>query len=575
MNGPSAAASYWTHRRTPAHEEFRAARDVLLLHRDDHDAACAAFRWPRPGHFNWALEWFDVIGRGNGATALSVVGADGTPAESTFDQLSRESDRTANWLRSLGIGRGRRVLLLLDVRTQLWEILLACLKTGAVVIPAYTSLSAPEIRERVERGRIQHVISEERTAAAVPAVPGARIVVEGSADGWLPYADRESMPDSFLPDGPTPADDIAFCYFTSGTTSAPKLVAHTHTSYPVGHLSSMYWNGLRPGDRHLNVSAPGWAKHAWSGFFAPWNAQATIVALAPGAFDAAEFGASADRLEVTSVCAPPSVWRLLMPHLARRGPGRLREATSAGEPLTEAEAQAVATHWGVRLRDGYGQSEATALAGTTPALRGAGRRLGKALPGYALTLMGQDGPTENGPGELCVDAAAAPAGLMAGYIDDSGALRPAVDAGLYRTGDIAVRDAEGFLSVLGREDDVFKSYDHRISPYETEAVLRGHPAVREAAVVPQPDPVGGAVPVAYLELESVPPGAGPQDVAAELARFCAERLAPHACPRAFSVVEALPRTTSGKVRRAPLAQQARELPLPCGADRLGEASLTG
>ncbi|WP_405761305.1 AMP-binding protein [Streptomyces sp. NBC_01420] len=571
MTGP--ADPYWTHRRTPAHQEFRAARDTLLAHRDDHDAAYTAFRWPRPRHFNWALEWFDVIARGNDATALSVVRADGTASDRTFDALSRESDRTANWLRELGVRRGERVLLLLDARPELWEILLACLKTGAVVIPAYTSLSGPEIRERVERGRIRHVISEEHTAVAVPAVPGARVLVEGTAAGWLPLAERERMPDHFRPDGPTRADDIAFCYFTSGTTSAPKLVAHTHTSYPIGHLSSMYWNGLRPGDRHLNISAPGWAKHAWSGFFAPWNAEATIVALAPGAFDAAEFGVTADRLRVTSVCAPPSVWRLLMPHLARRRPGLLREATSAGEPLTAAEAAVVGAHWGVRLRDGYGQSEATAMVGTTPGLRGPDDRLGKALPGYVLTLMGEDGPTEHGPGELCVDLTAGPAGLMAGYLDDTGELRPAGGAGLYRTGDIAVRDGKGFVRILGREDDVFKSYDHRLSPYEIEAVLRRHPAVREAAVVPQPDPVGGAVPVAYLE--TLPGATAEAELGRELAEFCAGRLAPHSRPRAFSVVEALPRTTSGKVRRAVLAERARELPLAHGADPFGEASLVG
>lgn len=569
----SPPAPYWTHRRTAAHEEFRAVRDVLLLHRDDHDAACAAFSRPRTRHFNWALEWFDVIARGNDGTALTIVRDDGTVRDSSFDELSRESDRTANWLHSLGVRRGERVLLLLDSRTQLWEILLACLKIGAVVVPVYTSLSTPEIRERVERGRIQHVISEERTAGSVPAVPGARVLVEGTAAGWLPYAQRERMPDSFLPDGPTRADDVAFCYFTSGTTSAPKLVAHTHTSYPVGHLSSMYWNGLRPGDRHLNISAPGWAKHAWSGFFAPWNAQATIVALAPGAFDAEEFGVSADRLEVTSICAPPSVWRLLLPHLARQRPGLLREATSAGEPLTAAEAAAVGAHWGVRLRDGYGQSEATAMVGTTPALDSPEGRLGKALPGYVLTLMDEDGPTENGPGELCVDLAARPAGLMAGYIDDTGTLREGVETGLYRTGDIAVRDSAGFVRILGRRDDVFKSYDHRLSPYEIEAVLRRHPGVRDAAVVPRADPVGGAVPVAYLE--TVPCGVDGEDLTRDLARFCAERLAPHACPRAFSVVEALPRTTSGKVRRAVLAERAHALPVPCGADRSGEASLVG
>ncbi|GAA5004668.1 hypothetical protein GCM10025734_43150 [Kitasatospora paranensis] len=280
-------AGYWTHRRTAAHQEYRAARDLLLGLRDDPAAARARFGWPRPRHFNWALEWFDVVAADCPRPALRLLGepaADGTvpvAEDLSYAELSARSDTLAVALAGLGVARGDRVLLLLGARSELWESLLGCLKLGAVVVPTYQDVTAEEAADRIGRGRIRHVLATAGAAALVAdlPVPGRRIALgEDRPAGWDAYPDTRSVHHPYLPDGPTPAGDPAFCYFTSGTTSLPKLVEHTHASYPVGHLSSLYWNGLRPGDVHLNLSAPGWAKHSWSSFFVPFAAEATVLA---------------------------------------------------------------------------------------------------------------------------------------------------------------------------------------------------------------------------------------------------------------------------------------------------------
>ncbi|MGW4381398.1 AMP-binding protein [Kitasatospora sp. NPDC004531] len=545
--------SHWQHRHTPAHTTFRTARDLLLTHRTDHDTAYASFRWPRPTHFNWALEWFDVIAADNPDPALVLLDAAGGGSTVSFAELSAASDALAAHLRDHGVARGDRVLLVLDQRRELWETLLACLKLGAVVIPTYTSLTPAEAADRLARAAVAHVVCEPRLTGLFP--PGGTLRTRHTParePGWLDLREARRRPAAFEPDGPTPADDVAFCYFTSGTTSAPKLVAHTHTSYPVGHLSGLYWQGLLPGDRHLNVSAPGWAKHSWSSLFVPWNAEAAIVALPPGPTRADTLPALLARHAVTTFCAPPSTWRALHPYLATARPA-LREALSAGEPLDRAVSDAVQLEWGVRVRDGYGQTETTGLIGTTPGLPSRPGRLGKPLPGYRITLVDPATGVAGDRGELCVELDDAPAGLMRGYLAADGSLRaPGPDR--WATGDVGERDPDGYLRIEGRSDDVFKSFDRRISPYELETVLRTHPAVTDAAVVPLPHPVGGAVPHAVVEARSDRP-----DLATDLLAHVAARVAPELRVHSIEVREQLPRTASGKVRRAALAAELKEL----------------
>ena len=607
MNGEARTTEgYWRYRRTEAHQRFRKARDLLLELRTEPDSAAALFRWPRSESFNWALEWFDVIAADNAGTALELLpGIGQRPVRMTFQQLSARSDSVACWLRDHGVHRGDRVLVVLDARPELWETLLACLKLGAAVIPCHVGLTARELSDRVSRSGARHVVCLDELAEQADVdgvqslrddafqVEGLRVAVGGVSGqavvprpGWHTFPGPEHANRPFEPTGPTPSDAVAFCYFTSGTTSAPKLVAHSHQSYPVGHLSSMYWNGLLPGDRHLNVSSPGWAKHSWSSLFVPWNAEATIVVPATGPASPELLPALLERHRVTSFCAPPSTWKAVLPFLHTAHP-LLREATSAGEILDPAVADRVEQEWGVRPRDGYGQTETTALIGTTPGQRAPRGWLGRVLPGYRLVLRepGETGPTgrtaeaqatgqppgpqgspgageyEVGPGlgvrtgEICIDLTERPVGAMLGYLERASehpshpGYRP---EGSWRqaTGDLAECDHDGWVRLLGRRDDMFKSFDQRISPLELEAVLATHPRVLETAVIPLPDPVGGHVPHAVV----VPrPGTMPSPtLARELLDHAAGGLAETLRPRSVTFIESLPRTLTGKINRAAL-----------------------
>jgi len=254
---------------------FRAARDLLLAHREDYDAARRSFAWPSLDEFNWALDWFDVIAAEHpDRPALRILSDDGSDVSLSYGSLSARSSQVAGWLRGLGVRRGDRVLLMLGNVAPLWEVILATMKLAAVIIPASTLLQPADLADRVSRGRVRHVITDVAGAPKFGSVPGdwTRIVVGGDAEGWHSYSSAFAFPGSFTPEGVTRADDPLLLYFTSGTTALPKLVAHTQVSYPVGHLSTMYWVGIQPGDVHLNLSSPGWAKHAWSNVYAPWNA---------------------------------------------------------------------------------------------------------------------------------------------------------------------------------------------------------------------------------------------------------------------------------------------------------------
>ena len=265
--------------------EFLAARDLLLRLRTDYDAAVREFRWPKLDRFNWALDHFDHLP--GDRTALWLVGE--AEERLSFGELQARSNQVANHLRALGVTRGDRVLLLLPNIRPLWEAMLALMKLGAVIIPATTLLTETDLEDRFERGRIRHAIVPASLTPRFAKLAGdyTRIAV-GGAPGWHRFEDAYDRPRAFAPEGVTKADDPLLLYFTSGTTARPKMVLHSHQSYPVGHLSTIYMLGLQPGDVHLNISSPGWAKHAYSSFFAPWSVGATIVAMTQPRFDAVE-----------------------------------------------------------------------------------------------------------------------------------------------------------------------------------------------------------------------------------------------------------------------------------------------
>ena len=537
-------------------EAFLKARDFLVQHRDDYATACREFHWPQLEHFNWALDYFDAYARGNQHTALWIVEENGTETRTSFETLSQQSSRMANTLRSLGVRRGDGVLLMLDNVLPLWEVMLACIKLGAVLVPSTLLLSQADLHDRIDRGGIKHLVVDTTQVGKFADLPAGltRICVGGAADGWHRIEELYAGSPTYTPDAPTLATDPMLLYFTSGTTAKPKLVLHSHQSYPVGHLSTMFWVGLREGDVHYNISSPGWAKHAWSSFFAPWNAGACIFV-----YRATRFSASATLKVivdkgVTTLCAPPTVWRLFIQEDLKFYAVQLRELVGAGEPLNPEVISQVEKAWGLTIRDGYGQTETTAQVGNAPGQKVKAGSMGRPLPGYQVVLLDVDG-READEGEISLKLAPRPLGLMDGYKDDPSKMEKALKEGYYRTGDVATRDEEGYLFFVGRADDVFKSSDYRISPFELESFLIEHEAVAEAAVVPSPDPVRLTVPKAYIILRA---GFLPDRATAlSLFSFIRERLSPYKRIRILEFGD-LPKTISGKIRRVELRKRAAE-----------------
>ena len=535
---------------------YRAARDLLLQHREDYDAARSQFSWPELDEFNWALDWFDVIAAEHPDTGALRVVTSGSDTRLSYAEIAARSNQVANWLRGLGVSRGDRVLLMLGNIAPLWEVILAAMKLGAVIIPASTLLGPEDLADRIARGDVRHVITESALTPRFHGLPGnwTRIAVGGSApEGWQSYAGSFQMKDEFAADGPTRATDPLLLYFTSGTTSQPKLVEHTHASYPAGHLSTMYWIGLQPGDVHLNISSPGWAKHAWSNVFAPWIAGATALILGHERFSAAALLAAIPACGVTSLCAPPTVWRMLVQaDLASADVRSLRECVGAGEPLNPEVIEQVRRAWDITVRDGYGQTETTAQIGNPPGQPVRIGSMGRELPGYEITLVDPLTGEPADEGEICLDLARRPLGLMTGYRGDPERAADAMRGGYYHTGDVAARDADGYITYIGRTDDLFKASDYRISPFELESVLIEHEAVAEAAVVPSPDPLRLAVPKAYVVLAA---GFDPSaDTALAILGYARKRLAPYKRIRRLEFVE-LPKPISGKIRRVELRAQ--------------------
>ncbi len=544
-------------------KNYRAARDQLLALRSRPEDAVTRFAWPDlSGPFNWGIDWFDCIARDQSRPALVIAEQDGTPRGVTYDEMRRRSNRLAAWLRGIGVTKGDRVIMMLGNQVELWDSILAVMKLGAVVMPTTTAVGRDDLVDRMIRGGATHVICNARDTGKFDGVPGdyTRISV-GRAHGWADLHDCAGSPDDALEHpGTQPSDPLLF-YFTSGTTSRPKLVQHTQVSYPVGHMSTMYWVGLQPGDVHLNVSSPGWAKHAWSCFFAPWIAEATVFVYNYARFDGDALLHQIREQQVTTFCAPPTVWRMLIQADMGDPPASLRELLSAGEPLNPEVIEQVRKAWGLPLRDGFGQTEMTAAVGNTPGAVVKPGSMGRPLPGMPVVLIDPvtaDKVTSPGEGEICLNLAQHPVSLMTGYLGDEERNREAMAAGHYHTGDVASIDEDGYITYIGRTDDVFKASDYKISPFELESVLIEHPAVAEAAVVPAPDPVRLAVPKAYVALA---PGHQPdRDTALDILRFARERLAPFQRIRRIEFYE-LPKTISGKIRRVELREREAELAL--------------
>jgi acetyl-CoA synthetase len=544
--------------------EFLAARDCLLALRTDYRAAVEQFNWPELDNFNWANDYFDTL-VGNSFPALRVVTDIGAGDTVTFATLAERSRQVAHFLSELGVKKGDRILVMLGNVVPLWETTLGAMRLGAVIIPATTLLTRNDVADRLERGGVRAIVADGACCSSFAGLGSAlvRIAVGADVAGWTKYELSKQAPAKPVY-SLTRADDPLLIYFTSGTTARAKLVVHTHASYPVGHLTTMYWIGIQRGDVHLNLSSPGWAKHAWSSVFAPWNAAATVLA-----YDYQRFSAPAllDKIvecRVTTFCAPPTVWRMLVQEDLRRWPVAVRELASAGEPLNPEVIERVRAAWGLTIRDGFGQTETTAQIGNSPGQVLKLGSMGRALPGYRVTLLDADGNASN-EGEICLELRDRPMGLMQEYLSDDDRTNAALRNGYYHTGDVARRDTDGYFNYVGRLDDVFKSSDYRVSPFELESALIEHPAVAEAAVVPSPDTIRLAVPKAYVALAR---GYEPNAIVARsIFMHMRARVAPFMRIRRLEFT-ALPKTISGKIRRVEL--RAAELARVPGARNVNE-----
>ena len=557
---------------------FFAARDQLLALAGDPDRARAEFRWPDVGpNFNWAHDVFDVIAEGNDDVALWIAEEDGSELKVTFAELKRRSDQVANWFRSQGARQGDVAMLMLGNRVELWEIMLAAMKLGIVILPTSVVLGSHELVDRVERGTVKWVFAGPEDAVKFADVPGSfRGIGVGLAAGskderaalweWLHYEESRSAGDAPVPKR-TASTDPALLYFTSGTTSLPKIVVHSHSSYPLGHLTTLSWLGIRPGDIHLVISAPGWAKHAWSSFFGPWHVGATVFVANYARFDAEFLVSELDRVGVNTFCAPPTVWRMLIQSRLERKPHALREVVSAGEPLNPEVIARIQEWWGLEIRDGYGQTETTALIGNMPGDPLVPGAMGRPLPGIDAVLIDPVTGEEAEEGEVCLrivpaDPAVdgdiprrAPLNLMPGYYGNPEATARATENGLFHTGDVAQRGEGGVLTFVGRTDDIFKSSDFKVSPFEVESALIEHELVAEAAVVGAPDETRLNVTKAYVSL--APGAAADAETAREVLAHARVALPPYMRVRRVEFFD-LPKTTSGKIRRVELRRREED-----------------
>jgi acetyl-CoA synthetase len=530
-------------------EKFLAARDFLLTTRSNYEKAYREFRWPDLSEFNWARDWFDVYARENHKAALRLRSEDKGEVRYSYEELAERSDRVAHFLQRQGVEPGDRIVLCLPNVSGIWELMLAAIKIGAVVVPTTTLATEAEIRDRLERSGARMVGTDESTMSRIPPDFSLRKILVGgeSSNGWIPYSLALDETREYKVVA-TQATDPFLLYFTSGTTAKSKLVLHTHQSYPVGHLSTMYWIGIQESDIHQNISSPGWAKHAWSCVFAPWNAGATSFVYEAPRFRPANALRTLHEVGVTTLCAPPTVWRMLIRDELGARPQALRELASAGEPLNPEVIEQVDKAWGLVIRDGYGQTETTAMIGNSPGQTLKIGSMGRPLPGYQIVVADLN-DKECREGEVTIRLDPRPIGLMTEYMDDRDRTHTAMQHGLYHSGDQAFIDDDGYFYFVGRGDDVFKSSDYRISPFELESALMEHPLVAEVAIVPSADPVRTSVPKAFVTL--VADAQPSQQTAQEILMFAKEKLAAYKRVRKLEFGE-LPKTISGKIRRAEL-----------------------
>ncbi len=530
---------------------------------DYHDA-CSRFKWPRPQSFNFARDVIDHLSASAPEKlALLWVNDNGDEVRKTFTDISVASRRLCNVLVKAGIERGESVILILGRDIAWWESFTAVIRMGAVLSPGTTQLSKRDLEYRINASAATCIVTDKSNAAKVDNIIGqcqsikAKLLIDGQRSDWIDYQEAVAGASDCFETADTRCDEDALCYFTSGTTGYPKMCMHTH-SYPIGHQTTgKYWLDLRPEDLHWNISDPGWAKAAWSSYFGPWTCGAALFVHHTPGFHAARTLALMEKYPVTTMCAAPTIYRMLvLEDLTKYRFASLRHCVGAGEPLNPEIIETWRRATGMIIRDGYGQTETTLLCGNFPCIEPRFGSMGKPAPGIDLAIVDQDGDEapENTEGDIAVRVhPEKPQGLFREYKDNPERTAETFKGEWYLTGDRAYVDEDGYFWFVSRADDVILSAGYRIGPFEVESALIEHEAVAESAVVSSPDETRGEVVKAFVVL--APGYKGSDALKKALQEQVRDVTAPYKYPRKLEFVDALPKTVSGKIRRVALRER--------------------
>ncbi|MHB1439936.1 MAG: acyl-CoA synthetase [Cuniculiplasma sp.] len=519
-----------------------------------------------PENFNWGLDWIDYLGKEKEDGKALIFRHEGRTLVCTFGEISDLSTRMAGYLETKEIKKGDRVILMMGNVPFLWISFVALTKIGAVVIPTATVMTEKDLRYRIEKSGACGIITDGQNACKLNSDLYGRMKVRaigfGSTDleGWDCMDEKELLKFTKPLNFPeTRSDDPAIIYFTSGTAGNPKMVLHTHSSYAIGHYSTAMWIGIQEGSIHWNISSPGWAKHAWSSIFAPWNVGAATVAFHyEGSFNAEDHLFTISDLNVNSICASPTVWRMfILQNLKKYDWKNLKRATSAGEPLNREIIERFRDATGVTIRDGYGQTETVLQIGNFPGNKVKEGSMGTPSPFFNISVCDDQGKVlpPGVEGNITIETSPKrPIPLMVGYLMDEEKNMEVFKHGRYFTGDRAYMDDDGYFWYVGRNDDVIKSSGYRIGPFEVESALMESGMVAESAVVASPDPVRGAIVKAFVVLKKG--YEQNQENADRLSDFAGKSTAPYKHPRIIEFVGSLDpvKTISGKIRRKDLRE---------------------
>lgn len=522
------------------------------------------FRIRVPADFNFAYDVVDAYAaEESDKKALLWTDDRGGEIQFTFADMKRETDRTASYFQSLGIGRGDMVMLILKRRYEFWFSILALHKLGAVAIPATHLLTRKDVVYRCNMAGVKAIVAAGEPvitghiAAAMPESPTTKLLISVGPEvpeGFLDFHEGIRHAAPFVrPQHVNTNDDIMLMYFTSGTTGEPKMVAHDFT-YPLGHISTgCFWHNLHEGSLHLTIADTGWAKAAWGKLYGQWLAGANIFVYDHEKFTPADILRKIGQYRITSLCAPPTIYRFLIREdLSKYDLSSLEYCTTAGEALNGAVYDTFKRLTGVRLMEGFGQTETTLTLATFPWMEPKPGSMGVPNPQYDIDLLTPDGRSaEDGEqGQIVIRTdRGKPLGLFKEYYLNDGMTHEVWHDGVYYTGDVAWRDEDGYFWFVGRADDVIKSSGYRIGPFEVESALMTHPAVVECAITGVPDEIRGQVVKATIILgEKYRPRAG-EELIRELQDHVKRITAPYKYPRIIEFVDELPKTISGKIRR--------------------------